>query len=232
MTRWMAAFRPSCASEITSFTPRRPRRTRSSRNAAQKGSASEGPMCRPTISRRPSVFAATAIMAATETVRGRRAMGSSAAPNAALAHLQVGRVQPEIGPVALQRALREGADPLVDVLAQLRDLALAAAAQTHGLDEIVHLPGRHPRDPVRLRSRTGGDSPAHPGSPRSAPSRSSCGLRGRAGSSCPSAASGCAGSAAPAACRASGRGSRCARSTARRCARSARRRSDPPRPPP
>jgi hypothetical protein len=35
----------------------------------QKTSASEGPMCRPTISRRPSVLTATVIIAATETMR-------------------------------------------------------------------------------------------------------------------------------------------------------------------
>src|SRR4051794_18974161 len=56
---------------MTSLTPRRPRRTRPFRNVAQKVSASLGPICRPTISRLPSVFAATAIMAATETIRPR-----------------------------------------------------------------------------------------------------------------------------------------------------------------
>jgi hypothetical protein len=39
------------------------------RNVAQNVSASDGPMCRPTISRLPSVLAATAIIAATETMR-------------------------------------------------------------------------------------------------------------------------------------------------------------------
>jgi hypothetical protein len=39
------------------------------RKVAQKVSASEGPMCKPTISRLPSVLAATAIIAATETMR-------------------------------------------------------------------------------------------------------------------------------------------------------------------
>ena len=52
----MAAFSPSWASEMTSFTPVSPRRTRSRRKLVQKGSASEGPMCRPTISRFPSVL--------------------------------------------------------------------------------------------------------------------------------------------------------------------------------
>ena len=44
---------------------------------------------------------------------------------AALAHLQVGGVEPEIGPLAGQGTLQEGQDPLVDVLAELGDLALA-----------------------------------------------------------------------------------------------------------
>jgi hypothetical protein len=39
------------------------------RKVDQKVSASDGPMCRPTISRLPSVFTATAIIAATETMR-------------------------------------------------------------------------------------------------------------------------------------------------------------------
>src|SRR5882757_7759223 len=39
-TLTMAAFSPSCASEITSFAPRRPRRARLRRNSTQNGSAS------------------------------------------------------------------------------------------------------------------------------------------------------------------------------------------------
>src|SRR5205085_12703600 len=50
-----------CASEITSLTPPRPRLTRPFRKADQNGSASDGPMPSPTISRRPSVLTATAI---------------------------------------------------------------------------------------------------------------------------------------------------------------------------
>jgi hypothetical protein len=54
---------------MTSLTPRKPRRARLFRNVDQNVSASDGPMCSPTISRLPSVFAATAIIAATETMR-------------------------------------------------------------------------------------------------------------------------------------------------------------------
>ena len=69
MTRRIAALRPSWASEITSLVPRRPRRTKLFRKVDQKVCASDGPMCRPTISRLPSVFTATAIMAATLVMR-------------------------------------------------------------------------------------------------------------------------------------------------------------------
>src|SRR3954467_14354368 len=52
---------------MTSFTPLSPRRTRLFRKVDQNGSASEGPMCKPTISRRPSLSTATATIAATLT---------------------------------------------------------------------------------------------------------------------------------------------------------------------
>src|SRR5436305_13026946 len=47
----------------------------------------------------------------------------------AFALLQVGRVQPEIRPIAGERAIKEGVHPLVDLLAQLRDLRLADPGQ-------------------------------------------------------------------------------------------------------
>src|SRR5512134_3010478 len=68
-TRIIAAFSPSWASEITSLMPARPRALRLFRKSDQNTSASDGPMCKPTISRRPSVLTATAIIAATETIR-------------------------------------------------------------------------------------------------------------------------------------------------------------------
>ena len=64
--RRMAAFSPSCASEMTSLTPCSPRRSRPLRNIHQNVSASDGPICSPTTSRFPSVFTATATVAATE----------------------------------------------------------------------------------------------------------------------------------------------------------------------
>ena len=48
---------------------------------------------------------------------------------ATVAHLQVGGVEPQIPPFALDWPLQEGVDPLVDVLAELGDRALADAAQ-------------------------------------------------------------------------------------------------------
>lgn len=64
-----AALRPSWASDITSFTPRRLRRIRLHRKSVEIGSASDGPTRMPRTSRPPSVFTASAIITATETMR-------------------------------------------------------------------------------------------------------------------------------------------------------------------
>jgi len=60
---------------------------------------------------------------------------------ACLARLHVGRVDPEIRPVALDRAGEEGLDLVVDLFAQPADLALGDAAAAHRLDEVVHRAG-------------------------------------------------------------------------------------------
>ena len=60
---------------------------------------------------------------------------------AALAHLEVGGVEPDIGPFAGQRAVQELADALVDVLAQLRHRALRDAVQPHRLHQLVDATG-------------------------------------------------------------------------------------------
>lgn len=65
----MAALSPVRASLIANLTPPRPRARKERRSSVQNVSASDGPMPRPMISRRPSVLAATAIMAATGTIR-------------------------------------------------------------------------------------------------------------------------------------------------------------------
>src|SRR5688500_15003077 len=100
-------------------------------------SASDGPMCRPTISRRPSASTATAIMAATEMMRP-----------PSLPDLQVGGVRPQVGPLAGERAVEEGVHPLVDVLARPADPGLVDARQAHRLRQLVHPPGRDAPDPV------------------------------------------------------------------------------------
>jgi hypothetical protein len=58
-----------------------------------------------------------------------------------LAHLHVGRVDPEIGPLPLDGPLQEGVHPFVDLLAQPADLALGDARPAHGLNEIIDRPG-------------------------------------------------------------------------------------------
>ena len=65
---------------------------------------------------------------------------------ARLARLQVRRVDPQIGPGALDGAGEEGVHALVDLRAQPRDLAFGDAGCAHGLDEVVHGPGRDPMD--------------------------------------------------------------------------------------
>ena len=64
----------------------------------------------------------------------------------ALAHLHVGRVEPEVGPGSFQRPGEEGVHPLVDFDAEAADLALRHAASTHGLHQIVHGAGGNPVD--------------------------------------------------------------------------------------
>lgn len=54
-----------------------------------------------------------------------------------LAHLQVGRVDPEVGPVALKRAIEEGRHPFVDLGAEPGDLALRDAAHAERLHQVV-----------------------------------------------------------------------------------------------
>ena len=72
---------------------------------------------------------------------------------AAVANLQVGGVEPEIRPIARDRSVEERIDPLVDVLAQLGDLALRDAAEPHRLDQLVDTPGRDAADPGFLDRR-------------------------------------------------------------------------------
>ena len=134
-----AGRRPSAlrARPRSRLTPRRPRLVRRFSEVRPEGLGSHGPMPSPTISRRPSVLAATAIIAATETMRPP-------------AHLQVGRIQPQIGPVAFERTFQEGLHALVDFLAQFRDPALRDAGKPHRLRDFVDPARRHPADPGLL----------------------------------------------------------------------------------
>ncbi len=115
-------------------TPSEPRSANDRRKAFQNGSASEGPVATPSTSRRPSVLTPTAIIAAVED------------DASALAHLEVGGVDPQVGPLAFNRARQERAHPLVDLGNQAAHLALRYAAGTHGLDQIIDRTGRHPVD--------------------------------------------------------------------------------------
>ena len=63
-----------------------------------------------------------------------------------LAHLHVGRIDPQIRPVAFDRAVQERPDPLVDLGAQPRDLALGDPAHAHRLHQLVDRAGRDALD--------------------------------------------------------------------------------------
>src|SRR5690349_1840027 len=65
-------------------------------------------------------------------------------PIAAIREAWIGRVQPQIGPLACQRTVEERVHTLIDVLAQLGDLRLADPAQTHRLNQIVDPPRETP----------------------------------------------------------------------------------------
>jgi hypothetical protein len=61
----------------------------------------------------------------------------------ALAHLQIRRIDPQVGPFAFDRAGQEGINALVDFLAQPAYLALGNAGPAHRLHEVIHGAGRH-----------------------------------------------------------------------------------------
>ena len=71
-----------------------------------------------------------------------------------LAHLHVGGVEPQIGPVALQRSIEEAVDLIVDLAAQPGDLALGDARHPHRLNQIVDRAGRHALDVGLLDHRS------------------------------------------------------------------------------
>src|SRR5882672_4434153 len=94
----MAAFSPSWASEMTSLTPRRPRRASLRRKSVQKVSASDAP-----IRQAQHLAPAVAIDADRDDHRDRD-------DTTVAARLHIGRVQPDIGPFALEGPVEEGRD--------------------------------------------------------------------------------------------------------------------------
>lgn len=86
-------------------------------------------------------------------VDGDRYYRGDADDASALADLEIGRIEPEIGPVAGERPLEEGMHTLVDVLAQLRDRRLRYAGHAHGLDQLVDAPRADAGDPCLLDHR-------------------------------------------------------------------------------
>src|SRR4051812_16561974 len=68
----------------------------------------------------------------------------------ALARLEVRGIEPEISPLARDRAVEEALHALVDLLAESRHLRLRDAAHAHGLDEVLDLAGRDALDPGLL----------------------------------------------------------------------------------
>ena len=89
-------------------------------------------------------------LAATVGVHGHGDYGRDGDDAPALPNLQVGGVEPEIGPVADERPVQELADAVVDVLAQLRDGALRDPRQAHGLHQVIDAPGGDAADPSFL----------------------------------------------------------------------------------
>jgi len=64
LTGKLVAFRPVCASLMTSCAPPRPRAFNELRNAVQNASSSESPTSNPSTSRRPSAVTPVAIATA------------------------------------------------------------------------------------------------------------------------------------------------------------------------
>ena len=139
-----AALSPSWASEMTSLTPRRPRRASLRRNSRPERLGLRG-----TDIQAQHLAPAIAVDADGDDDGGR---DDAAAP----AHLQIGRVEPDIGPIAFDRAAEEGLDLLVDLLAQPADLALGDAVHAHGLNQLIDRAGRDALDVGLLHHRRDG----------------------------------------------------------------------------
>ena len=64
---------------------------------------------------------------------------------AGLAHLYIGGVEPDVGPIAFQRPVEEGLHLVVDLAAQPGYLALGNAGHSHGLRGLAGRPARYIR---------------------------------------------------------------------------------------
>src|SRR5512134_2766365 len=115
----MAAFSPSWASEITSLMPVRPRPLRLLRKSDQNTSASDGPRCRPTISRL--------------LVDGNGDYRRDRDDPAGRSDLEIGGIEPQVGPFAFEPAGEEAVHSFVDVLAQLADRRFGDPGHAHRL---------------------------------------------------------------------------------------------------
>ena len=88
----------------------------------------------PSTSRRPSLLTRDR-----DDDRGRDDAPAGAA-------FDVGRVEPQVGPIAFERPVEEGLDLAVDLLAQPADLALGDAAHPHRLHQLIDRAGRDALD--------------------------------------------------------------------------------------
>src|SRR4051812_46723755 len=104
-TLTMAAFRPSCASEITSFAPRKPRRARLRRELDPEGlgfAVADG--------HAKHLAPPVVVDADGDDHRDRDDVVVASG-------FDVGGIEPEIGPLTLDRATEECLHPLVDLAA-------------------------------------------------------------------------------------------------------------------
>ena len=124
MTFATAALMPTWASDVTSFTPRKPRRVSFRGKPVQKVSASDAPTSRPAL---PGVRA----------VDANREDNGGGCDAILLPHFHIGRVDPDIGPFALDAPLQESILAFVDLLAEPGHLALGHARRAHGFDQII-----------------------------------------------------------------------------------------------
>jgi hypothetical protein len=72
--------------------------------------------------------------------------GSGRYDTPSLPAFDVGGVDPQIGPLAFNRAVQEGLYPLIDFFAQARHLALRDASAAHRLDQVIDGPRRDALD--------------------------------------------------------------------------------------